>query len=101
MPEISKQKSKEGQAVDLGIGKIDDNGKKGDFTVPDTGEKGVDNQLYRVIGCINELKTHTLTDRPPLQLNYWNVLYEQMPAWLVEISGMDDPQNDADVTVRT
>ena len=47
---------------------------KADFTDPDTGEKGVKNQLYRVIGCINELKTHTLTDRPPLQLNYWNVL---------------------------
>ena len=59
---------------------------------PETGEKGVKNQLYRVIGCINELKTHTLTDRPPLQLNYWNVLYEQMPAWLIEISGMDDPR---------
>ncbi len=72
---------------------------KGDFTDPETGEKGVKNQLYRVIGCINELKTHTLTDRPPLQLNYWNVLYEQMPAWLVEIDGVDDPKNNKDVTV--
>jgi hypothetical protein len=78
---------------------LDGKVNKGDFTDPETGEKGVKNQLYRVIGCINELKTHTLTDRPPLQLNYWNVLYEQMPAWLVEIDGMDDPQNDADVTV--
>jgi len=59
----------------------------------------VDNQLYRVIGCVNELKTHTLTDRPPLQLNYWNVLYEQMPAWLIEISNIEDPQNSPDVTV--
>jgi len=78
---------------------LDGKDKKGDFTDPETGEKGVDNQLYRVIGCINELKTHTLTDRPPLQLNYWNVLYEQMPAWLVEISNIEDPQNSPDVTV--
>ena len=79
---------------------LDGKNKKGDFVDPETGEQGVDNQLYRVIGCINELKTHTLTDRPPLQLNYWNVLYEQMPAWVIEISGMDDPQNSPDVTVR-
>ena len=78
---------------------LDGKVKPGDFTDPETGEKGVKNQLYRVIGCINELKTHTLTDRPPLQLNYWNVLYEQMPAWLVEISGVEDTQNSPDVTV--
>ncbi|HTJ64648.1 MAG TPA: hypothetical protein VL899_12655 [Alphaproteobacteria bacterium] len=78
---------------------LDGKVKPADFTDPETGEKGVDNQLYRVIGCINELKTHTLTDRPPLQLNYWNVLYEQMPAWLIEISGIEDPQNSPDVTV--
>ncbi len=72
---------------------------KNDFTDPETGEKGVKNQLYRVLGCINEVKTHTLTDRPPLQLNYWNVIYEQMPAWLVEIDGVDDSKNNKDVTV--
>ncbi len=78
---------------------LDGQVKKADFTDPETGEKGVDNQLYRVVGCINELKTHTLTDRPPLQLNYWNVIYEQMPAWLVEIGNITDPQNSPDVTV--
>jgi hypothetical protein len=78
---------------------LDGKDKKGDFIDPETGEHGIDNQLYRVIGCINELKTHTLTDRPPLQLNYWNVLYEQMPAWLVEISNIEDPRNSPNVTV--
>jgi hypothetical protein len=78
---------------------LDGKDKPGDFIDPDTGERGVDNQLYRVIGCINELKTHTLTDRPPLQLNYWNVLYEQMPAWVIEIAGIEDMQNSPDVTV--
>ena len=78
---------------------LDGKVKSKDFTDPETGERGVDNQLYRVIGCINELKTHTLTDRPPLQLNYWNVLYEQMPAWLIEVSNITDPQNSPDVTV--
>jgi hypothetical protein len=78
---------------------LDGKVKPGDFTDPDTGETGVKNQLYRVFGCINEVKTHTLTDRPPLQLNYWNVLYEQMPAWLIEISGIEDPRNSPDVTV--
>ncbi len=78
---------------------LDGKVKPGDFTDPETREKGVKNQLYRVFGCINEFKTHTLTDHQPLQLNHWNILYEQMPALLIEISGMDDPQNDADVTV--
>lgn len=79
---------------------LDGKVKPADFTDPDTGEKGVDNQLYRVIGCINELKTHTLTDKPPLQLNYWNVLYEQMPAWLIEIEGIENDRDSPNVTVR-
>ena len=78
---------------------LDGKDKKGDFIDPETGEHGVDNQLYRVVGCINELKSHTLNDHAPLAVNYWNVVVEQMPAWLVEIEGVTDPQNSDNVTV--
>jgi hypothetical protein len=71
----------------------------GNFTDPETGEKGVDNQLYRVTNCINEIRPHSPTEYAPLPTSYWSVVQEVMPALLIEISGIDDEQNDDDVTV--
>lgn len=78
---------------------LDGKVKPGDFTDPDTGETGVDNQLYRVTGCINEIRPHSATEYAPLPTSYWSVVQEVMPAMLIEISGIDDEQNDDDVTV--
>jgi hypothetical protein len=78
---------------------LDGKDKPGDFIDPQTGEHGIDNQLYRVLGCMSQYKPHTPTDRTSAALTIWNIVYEQMPAWLVEISRIDDTQNDGDVTV--
>lgn len=67
-----------------------------DFVSPE-GEEGIDNQLYRVIGCIPGYRK----DGP-----YWffendfmiNNAYNR---WMIEISDVDDLVNDDDVTVTT
>jgi hypothetical protein len=69
-----------------------------DFIDTETGERGVDNQLYRALGCIGSLRSapDELPTHPSIQ---WDMVRDQMPAWLVEISGIDDLQNDDDVQV--
>lgn len=67
-----------------------------DFKSP-AGEEGIDNQLYRVIGCIPGYRR----DGP-----YWffendfmtNNAYNR---WMIEVSNVDDLVNDDDVTVTT
>jgi len=65
-----------------------------DFTSPD-GEKGVDNQLYRVIGCIGNYRTNgTLNifiNNYMQQYNYDRVV--------IELTNVDSLTNDNDVTV--
>lgn len=69
-----------------------------DFVDTETGERGVDNQLYRALGCIGSLRG-TPDARPTHPSIQWDMVRDQMPAWLVEISGIDDTQNDDDVEV--
>jgi hypothetical protein len=73
--------------------------KPGDFIDPDTGEHGVDNQLYKATGCTRELRPHSPTEYAPLPTSYWNVSREVMPALLIEVSGIDNYENDDSVTV--
>lgn len=65
-----------------------------DFTGPN-GETGVDNQLYRVIGCIGDY-------RPRGSLRGFHNIYLQDRGYtrlLMEITNLDDLTNDDDVTV--
>jgi hypothetical protein len=68
------------------------------FTDPETGEKGVDNQLFRVLGCVQSHRAP-----PPARPTYlqaiWDILRDQMPAFVIEVSGIDDMKNDDDVEV--
>jgi hypothetical protein len=68
------------------------------FTDPETGEKGIKNQYYRVLGCVRSFRT-VPPARPTLAEVNWDVLRDQMPAWLIEISGITDPRNSDSVTV--
>ena len=70
-----------------------------DFTDPDTGEKGVDSQLFRAWGCMGVMRADPGT-RPTWPSIQWNTVQQQMPAWLIQVSGIDDIQNDDDVRVR-
>lgn len=67
-----------------------------DFTNPE-GEEGVDNQMYRAMGCINAYRTDGViwffaTD--DMYRNAYN-------RWLIELTNVDDLSNDDDVTVTT
>ena len=74
-------------------------GKTGpnDFTSPD-GEKGIDNQLYRAIGCLagynNSQPYMTFFEENAMRRHTFN-------RFLIEISDVDDLANDPDVTVTT
>jgi len=75
-------------------GKIDAN----DFTSPD-GEKGVDNQLFRAIGCLGGWNGEGV---PFINFQDTNYL-RRHPSnrFIFEISEVDDLVNDPDVTVTT
>ncbi len=68
-----------------------------DFTSPD-GEKGIDNQLYRAIGCLagynNSQPYMTFYEENAMRRFAFNRL-------LIEITDVDDLVNDDDVTVTT
>jgi hypothetical protein len=67
-----------------------------DFDGPD-GEKGIDNQLYRVIGCIaNYRSAGTIYHFE----NEFMRRYDNDRV-VIEITGVDDLKNDPDVTVTT
>jgi hypothetical protein len=69
------------------------------FEDPETHEHGVNNQLFRALGCF-VAERGTPTTRPTWPAIEWDASRDQMPAWLIEISGIDNPTNDDDVTVR-
>ena len=67
-----------------------------DFRGPN-GETGVDHQLWRLMGCIRGYRPNDLMDR----LHNSNVMIKEGGyAVLMEISGMDDPQNDDEIEVQ-
>ncbi len=77
---------------------LDGKNSSEDFVDTQTGESGVDNQLYRALGCIGSLRGAP-DARPTHPAIQWDMTRDQMPAWLIEISGIDDMQNDDQVTV--
>ncbi len=65
---------------------------------PQTHEKGVNNQLFRAIGCIPAYKGSP-PPQPPLEAEYrWDSTRVAMGAWLISISG-EDLRKNGDVTV--
>jgi hypothetical protein len=69
-----------------------------DFVDSETGEQGVDNRLFRAFGCIGSLRGKP-TAKPTHPSIQWDMTRDQMQAWVIEISGVDDWKNDDDVTV--
>ncbi|HME40845.1 MAG TPA: DUF1592 domain-containing protein [Steroidobacteraceae bacterium] len=65
---------------------------------PDTHETGVNNQLFRALGCIPAYKGSP-PPQPPLEAEYrWDSTRAAMGAWLISISG-DSFTKDGDVWV--
>lgn len=78
---------------------FDLDGKDGpsSFEDPDTHERGVDNQLWRALGCfaVYSVKFPII---PYNEAIAWDTAMDSMPAWLVSISGADLTK-DGEVTV--
>jgi hypothetical protein len=74
-------------------------GKSGpqSFEDPESHESGVDNQVFRAVGC-SKMYHVNLPDRPYYEMTRWDIGADSMPAWVVTISG-DDLNKDGDVTV--
>jgi hypothetical protein len=70
---------------------LDGKVKPTDFTSPD-GEQGIDNQLYRAIGCISNFRGG------PFDEYVQRYTYNRL---LIEISGVHSLVNDDNVTVKT
>lgn len=55
------------------------------FEDPETGEKGVNNEMARALGCIFNLRA-----KPPLRSSdteqWWHLIQDYQPAWLISIS---------------
>lgn len=67
------------------------------FEDPETHGKGVDNQMWRVLGCFDVYAVR----RPVVPYSEsiaWDTAMDSMPAWLISISG-DDLGKDGPVTV--
>ena len=75
-------------------------GKNGpnDFVDPQTQDTGVDNQMFRAIGCINNFAVNP-PNQPIYPFAQWDLTRDSAPAWLIQINGIDDARNDDDVTV--
>jgi hypothetical protein len=64
------------------------------FTSPD-GRPGIDNQLYRLLGCVFGFRSFGYFDANPNN----NRKTQGLGMILIEITGVDDPRNDASVEV--
>jgi len=69
-----------------------------DFVDPETGEKGVDNAVFRALGCFTPHRA-TPPDRPSYTAGEWDMVRDAVPAFLIEVGDIDDPLNDDNVTV--
>jgi len=98
-PTLSKEpftfhlsQSKIAKGLDLD-GKSDDN----DFVSPD-GEKGIDNQLFRVLGCV---RGYRAPDGDAYYFDNNTLVTDRYNRWLFELTDVDSLVNDDDVTVTT
>jgi hypothetical protein len=65
-------------------------GKDGpnDFVDPQTNQKGVDDMLYRAVGCFITQRAEKGA-RPTYPAIQWDMTRDQMPAWIIEVSGIE------------
>ena len=67
------------------------------FENPDSGERGVDNQMWRALGCFEVYQVRRPV-RPYNEDIAWDTALDAMPAWLMSITG-DDLDRNGEVTV--
>ncbi len=69
---------------------FDLDGKNGpnDFVDPQTKQAGVDDMLYRAVGCFITQRASG-GQRPTYPAIQWDTTRDQMPAWIIEVSGIE------------
>lgn len=72
-------------------------GKAGPFQDPITREAGVDNELFRALGCIEQFRG-TYDYRPTFWAFIWGSMKETTPAWLFSVTG-ENLDKDGPVTI--
>lgn len=78
-----------------GIGiNLDGQSSANDFVSP-TGEPGIDNQLYRVVGCLPGWRKGGMVEGIVIS----EIKASHKPRLLLEVSGVESQKNDSDVTV--
>lgn len=70
------------------------------FEEPDTHEMGVNNALYRVMGCIRSFRGLPPPGRPDLPETHWDVLRNVLPAWVITVSSAGSLSDEGEVTVQ-
>jgi hypothetical protein len=68
--------------------------EKDGFTDPVTGEAGIDNQMYRAMGCIRSFRG-VPDKRPSLPENHWDIVRDQIPAWVITLTTPDGGKDGA------
>jgi len=67
-----------------------------DFVHPETGEEGIDNEVYRAVGCIIGFRG---PDGVEFIFQDKAIIDERYNRMMIELSGVDDLENDDQVTV--
>ena len=67
------------------------------FTDPETGQRGVDHQAYRALGCMRTFRG-SLKGRPTFWDWAWGQLRDSQPAWLITIEGENFEEGPVTVT---
>jgi hypothetical protein len=76
---------------------LDNQVQPGSFEDPETGAKGIDNQMWRALGCFEVYDVR----RPVIPYSEgiaWDTALDSMPAWLMSVSG-ENLDADGPVTV--
>lgn len=93
-PKMKSVVGKFGYGFDLdGKGADDPKG----FQDPESLQKGVDNQLFRAMGCLEGFRG-SLGNHPTFWNWIWQTIRDSQPAWLVTISG-EDLAKDGPITI--
>jgi hypothetical protein len=67
---------------------LDGKAKADDFVDPETHEVGVDNQLFRALGCFHTERA-TPPERPSYPAIQWDMTRDQKPAWVIKLEGVE------------